>query len=93
MNVWGVINVRCYRDLFYKDVKLFRKQSVVDTIVDDIAYTFGVERGILNIVAAAKGLVCGNLRLYLNTGAIVECWSDREVVYIPPTMRLILMIY
>lgn len=67
------------RDIYYKDVKLFRQQSVVDTIIDDIAYTFGVERGKLNVVAAAKGLVCGRMRIWYKSGDAVECWNNREV--------------
>ncbi|KAF8425556.1 Spo11/DNA topoisomerase VI subunit A [Tirmania nivea] len=71
------------RDIYYKDVKLFRKQSVVDNIIDDIAYTFGVERGKLNVVAAAKGLVCGHMKMWYKSGDAVECWHDREGILIP----------
>lgn len=67
------------RDIYYKDVNLFRKQSVVDTIVDDVAYTFGVEREKLNVVAAAKGLVCGNMKIWFKSGDAIECWKDKEV--------------
>jgi meiotic recombination protein SPO11 len=38
------------RDIYYKDPSLFLKQDVVDKYVDDIACTFGVERGRLNVV-------------------------------------------
>ena len=75
----GSFGTKLPRDIYYKDVKLFRKQSVVDTIIDDIAYTFGVERGKLNVVAAAKGLVCGHLKIWFKSGDAVECWSNREV--------------
>ncbi|KAF8475810.1 Spo11/DNA topoisomerase VI subunit A [Kalaharituber pfeilii] len=71
------------RDIYYKDVKLFRKQTVVDTIVDNIAYTLGVERGKLNVVAAAKGLISGCLRIWYKSGEVIECWRDREGVLIP----------
>ncbi|RPB26966.1 DNA topoisomerase IV, alpha subunit, partial [Terfezia boudieri ATCC MYA-4762] len=76
------------RDIYYKDVKLFRKQSVVDTIIDDIAYTFGVERGKLNVVAAAKGLVCGHMKIWYMSGDMVECWNNREGILIPSTKSI-----
>ncbi|KAG8714216.1 endodeoxyribonuclease [Ceratobasidium sp. 423] len=48
------------RDVFYNDVKLFGKQAVVDTLVDDLALTLGLKRGDLGIKAALKGLFCGS---------------------------------
>ncbi|KZF20244.1 hypothetical protein L228DRAFT_213791, partial [Xylona heveae TC161] len=38
------------RDIFYKDPKLFIKQSVVDRFIDDLAFTFHVPRAALNVV-------------------------------------------
>jgi len=38
------------RDIFYKDVKLFNTQHVVDRSIDDIARTFNVPRLSLNVV-------------------------------------------
>lgn len=40
-----------YRDIYYRDPELFLKQAVVDRYVDDIAYTFGVNRDALNVVS------------------------------------------
>ncbi|KIM45445.1 hypothetical protein M413DRAFT_24646 [Hebeloma cylindrosporum] len=37
------------RDIYYKDVALFKSQKVVDTLVDDLASTFGLDRSDLNI--------------------------------------------
>lgn len=42
----------CLRDLYYRDPELFVKQAVVDRYVDDIAYTFGIERDALNVVCS-----------------------------------------
>lgn len=39
-----------YRDIYYKDPALFKTQSTVDRIVDDIAYSFHVPRATLNVV-------------------------------------------
>ncbi|EAU91152.2 Spo11 [Coprinopsis cinerea okayama7 len=37
------------RDIYYKDVALFGRQSVVDTLVDDLAATWGTQRCDLNV--------------------------------------------
>ncbi|KAF8604722.1 DNA topoisomerase IV, alpha subunit [Ceratobasidium sp. AG-I] len=61
------------RDIFYTDVGLFEKQSVVDTLVDDLAATWGLRRGDLNIRASLKGLFCGSsLQLFLNNGDVIR---------------------
>jgi len=55
--------------VYYRDPQLFRDQSTVDRIVDRIAHLFSVPRHALNIVAAAKGLVYGAVR--------VRCLTER----------------
>ncbi|KIM32154.1 hypothetical protein M408DRAFT_214618 [Serendipita vermifera MAFF 305830] len=61
------------RDIYYRDVALFKRQSVVDNLVDDIAATFEVERDDLLVRASSKGLFCGGiLCLKLRNGAIVS---------------------
>ncbi|KAF8348196.1 topoisomerase acting in meiosis [Amanita rubescens] len=47
------------RELFYRDVALFKSQRVVDQLVDDVAASFRLERHEMNIRASSKGLVCG----------------------------------
>ena len=47
------------RDIYYRDPALFGSQDYVDRYVDQIAFTFGVPRNSLNVIAAAKGLVAG----------------------------------
>ncbi|GJN90694.1 hypothetical protein Rhopal_003708-T1 [Rhodotorula paludigena] len=59
------------RDLFYRDAGLFGKQSVVDSLVDDLAATLQVKRSDLNVAATAKGLFVGALKLVLNDGSEV----------------------
>lgn len=44
-------------DIYYQDPDLFRSQRVVDEIVDDIAFTFGVRRGTLNVVSFIVSLI------------------------------------
>lgn len=38
------------RDIYYNDPVCFGSQRVVDMLVDDIAYTVGVDRAALNVV-------------------------------------------
>ncbi|KEP54636.1 putative topoisomerase acting in meiosis protein [Rhizoctonia solani 123E] len=71
------------RDVFYGDVKLFGKQAVVDTLVDDLAVTLGVKRGDLGIKAALKGLFCGSaLTLTTAKGEVIK-GLDFEETLIP----------
>jgi DNA topoisomerase VI subunit A len=39
------------RDIYYIDPEFFRAQYIVDGIVDDLAYTIGVDRAALNVVS------------------------------------------
>lgn len=41
------------RDIYYIDPEFFRVQCTVDRIVDDLAYTIGVNRTALNVVSPA----------------------------------------
>ncbi|CAE6434409.1 unnamed protein product [Rhizoctonia solani] len=71
------------RDVFYGDVKLFGKQAVVDTLVDDLAATLGLKRGDLGIKAALKGLFCGSaLTLTTAKGEVIK-GLDFEETLIP----------
>lgn len=38
------------RSIYYQDPELFKGQSIVNHLVDDLAYTLGVGRNALNIV-------------------------------------------
>ncbi|KAJ5958766.1 Winged helix-turn-helix transcription repressor DNA-binding [Penicillium vulpinum] len=71
------------RDIYYIDPEFFRVQSVVDRIVDDLAYTIGVNRTALNVEAAAKGLVTGDFRLTRGSHILIDAQSDTEDNLIP----------
>ncbi|MCJ1300660.1 hypothetical protein MMC08_003457 [Hypocenomyce scalaris] len=47
------------RDIYYKDSSLFGKQTVVDRYVDDLAYTFEVQRSALNVVGLPGEIISG----------------------------------
>ncbi|KAF8198101.1 Spo11/DNA topoisomerase VI subunit A [Pholiota molesta] len=71
------------RDIYYRDVSLFQRQSVVDSLVDDLAATFQLERSDLNIRSSSKGVVCGSgLTITLLSGEIMHC-NDAEGTLIP----------
>ena len=44
------------RDIYYQDPVLFMSQNIVDRIVDDIAFHFGVSRKSLNVVRMKSSL-------------------------------------
>ncbi|KAJ9094492.1 hypothetical protein QFC21_006031 [Naganishia friedmannii] len=48
------------RDIYYKDVNLFGKQSVVDALIDDVVASIGLKRMDFNVVASPKGLVASS---------------------------------
>ncbi|KAJ7141475.1 Spo11/DNA topoisomerase VI subunit A [Mycena epipterygia] len=71
------------RDIYYRDVPLFKTQKVVDNLVDDLAATFELERADLNIRATSKGLVCGSgLMMHLVSGEKVHV-NNTEGALIP----------
>ncbi|KAJ3737480.1 DNA topoisomerase IV alpha subunit [Lentinula guzmanii] len=71
------------RDIYYRDVPLFKDQRIVDTIVDDVAASLKLERSDLNVRATSKGIFCGStLSIYLSSGDIV-CGNDSEASLIP----------
>ncbi|KAI2711866.1 hypothetical protein CBS147332_5502 [Penicillium roqueforti] len=71
------------RDIYYIDPEFFRVQCTVDRIVDDLAYTIGVNRTALNVEAAAKGLVTGDFRLIRGSHILIDAQSVTEDSLIP----------
>ncbi|KAE8267363.1 hypothetical protein A4X09_0g4987 [Tilletia walkeri] len=54
-----------YRDLFYRDVALFKRQTSSDAHIASLSSALDVDRDALGIRAAAKGLLSGSFRLQL----------------------------
>ncbi|KAI2613417.1 DNA topoisomerase IV, alpha subunit [Hypoxylon sp. NC1633] len=71
------------RAIYYQNPDLFGSQQYVDCLVDDIAFTFGVGRDNLNIVAAYKGLIVGKATVTLRDESVVDCSSDSNGTLIP----------
>ncbi|KAE9411586.1 DNA topoisomerase IV, alpha subunit [Gymnopus androsaceus JB14] len=71
------------RDIYYRDVPLFKNQKTVDNIVDDLAASMNLERSDLNVRATSKGTFCGSvLTIHLSSGDIIR-GNDSEASLIP----------
>ncbi|RJE22295.1 Meiotic recombination protein spo11 [Aspergillus sclerotialis] len=69
------------RDIYYSDPACFGSQKVVDTVVDDIAHTIGVNRAALNVEAAAKGLAAGCYRLITKSHEVIDArWTTMDTL-------------
>ncbi|KAE8144853.1 meiotic recombination protein spo11 [Aspergillus avenaceus] len=71
------------RDIYYSDPNLFGTQKVVDDIVDDVAYTVGLDRSALNVEAAAKGLVVGSYQLKTSSGHVIDTQTSAIDTLVP----------
>ncbi|KAF8499812.1 Spo11/DNA topoisomerase VI subunit A [Russula emetica] len=91
------------RDLFYKDVPLFKKQSVVDKLIDDLAATIDTRRAHLNIRASPKGLICGAglsihtisgnvIHIMESEGTLIPVAEDISSLHIPKNVKWVLII-
>lgn len=60
------------RDLYYKNVPLFKSQSVVDKAIDVIATSLNVPRLELNVVATPKSCVFGNITIFGKNGQFLD---------------------
>ncbi|KAH8591118.1 Spo11/DNA topoisomerase VI subunit A [Bisporella sp. PMI_857] len=76
------------RDLYYRDPELFMTQTVVDRYVDDIAYTLGVERDALNVVAAAKGLIAGSFTITKQDNSQIDYRLERGGILVPSVKEI-----
>ncbi|CEG83098.1 hypothetical protein RMATCC62417_17070 [Rhizopus microsporus] len=84
------------RDMYYRDVGLFGTQSVVDTIVNDIACHYNVPRSSLNVSASSKGLIFGPIVIKLKNNKILDCMThmptlnchDEQGILIPPVNQI-----
>lgn len=60
------------RDIYYRDVKLFKSQQIVDQVIEQLCQTLEVPRHALNVESASKGMVRGPLKLVKN-GQVIDC--------------------
>ncbi|KAL9573652.1 hypothetical protein ACKAV7_002196 [Fusarium commune] len=76
------------RHIFYQHQHLFEKQGQVDDLVDDIAFSLGISRGDLNIVAASKGALAGPLLIRFHDGSTMNPCSGDLGVAIPTVQSI-----
>ncbi|MCJ1437617.1 hypothetical protein MMC27_007004 [Xylographa pallens] len=82
----SALRLRCVlaiRAIFYQDPELFSKQSVVDRLIDDVAFMFEVQRSDLNVIAGAKGLVAGAFSVIHSDGSIMDMSVMLEGTLVP----------
>ncbi|KAI1419714.1 Spo11/DNA topoisomerase VI subunit A [Xylaria sp. FL1777] len=80
------------RAIYYQNPELFGSQRYVDELVNDIAFTFGLGRDALNIVATSKGLVAGALSITINNGSTLYGNPDDGQGALLPDIRAILSV-
>ncbi|KAI5452347.1 endodeoxyribonuclease [Naganishia albida] len=68
------------RDIYYKDVTLFGKQSTVDALIDDIVATVGLKRADFNMVASPKGLMAASGLTFWMDGAMERLGSSPTLI-------------
>ncbi|WRT66114.1 uncharacterized protein IL334_003067 [Kwoniella shivajii] len=76
------------RDIFYRDKALFKRQDVVDKLVDDLVATAGLKRRDFYVCASAKGLIAAtSLHIHRRTGEEVRL-SSTIASLIDPVERI-----
>ncbi|KAM7204702.1 Spo11/DNA topoisomerase VI subunit A [Naviculisporaceae sp. PSN 640] len=64
------------RSIYYQNLEIFTSQVMVDDMVDNLAFTLGVGRDDLNIVATAKGLLAGPIDIKTRDGTVIDCGTS-----------------
>ncbi|XP_041972323.1 meiotic recombination protein SPO11 [Aricia agestis] len=63
------------RELFYQNLARFRNQGNVDVGVRDVCCLLELPPWSLGIVATAKGLIAGPLKIYHQNGSVTDCMT------------------
>lgn len=72
------------RDLYYSNINLFESQIKTDTIIENIAATFEVNRNFLHILSSEKGLIAGPISLIQYDGKEIVCDNQKEQYHTIP---------
>ncbi|KAK4211472.1 Spo11/DNA topoisomerase VI subunit A [Rhypophila decipiens] len=80
-------NILTKRNIYYQNLDLFTSQVMVDEMIDNLAYTLGVGRDDLNIVAAAKGLLAGPIELKTRDNVIIQCSGANDSGILLPSIN------
>lgn len=72
-------NLTCTkRELYYRDVELFRNQESVNKAVDTLCAMLNVQECELNVMSSSKGLIAGDLIISIDD-EIIDCTTSRAV--------------
>ncbi|KAK8395951.1 hypothetical protein O3P69_005816 [Scylla paramamosain] len=71
------------RDAFYEFVWLYKTQSTLDRVAEDLTRLLGVPRRALHLTATGKGLVAGCLRYTTHDGTLVDASQASNGVGVP----------
>ncbi|XP_068621567.1 meiotic recombination protein SPO11 [Battus philenor] len=63
------------RELFYQNVTRFRNQTNLDVAVRDVCCLLQTPPWNLGIMATAKGLIAGSLKIILRDGSCIDCFG------------------
>lgn len=76
------------RDIYYKDVKLFKTPEKVEWAIAKICRGLKADRHQLNVISSPKGLIYGEIKLFMNSGEIITVAKDKTQgpVMIPTTL-------
>lgn len=77
------------RDLFYRDVRLFKRQHVSDRVIEFLTRACGVPREAMNVVGASRGLMYGGwLRLMTSCGGVNDVVANGHKHVVPYTLDI-----
>ncbi|KAG8201900.1 hypothetical protein JTE90_027378 [Oedothorax gibbosus] len=71
---------RTKREIYYEDVPLFKNQTILDHILDDIACLLKTPKVKLHVLTTSKGCIAGNLKYKEADGTYVDCQESSQGV-------------
>lgn len=77
------------RELYYDDVTLYKSQSIVDRLLDDIACLLNVSKIHLHVLTTSKGCIAGRLRFRDEEGNYIDCSEAAGGILIPNNIQRI----
>ncbi|KAI0464613.1 hypothetical protein LJB42_002232 [Komagataella kurtzmanii] len=70
---WKFSTVTTRRDLYYKDVALFRNQATIDALIEQLCDSLGVKGSDLGVFPSQKGLIFGSISIIYKDLVGKEC--------------------
>ncbi|XP_054706575.1 meiotic recombination protein SPO11-like [Uloborus diversus] len=90
--IYKLIETNTYktkRELYYEDVTLFKKQAIVDNILDDISCMLNEPKINLHVLTTSKGCIAGNLRYKDGDGNYIDCNETSQGILLPCDIKSI----